>query len=405
MKRIAICLLTVLSLPACVHMKPVELYEQASDEAPSPSIDGVSVLSIFSDQITSELWFTVSPDALNVKAEAQQVHTGNGAFSIEWNKQADPSTWLGLGIGWADWTGKDLSPIVMKSALSFWVKMKQGQSRGLPWAVGFEDFSGGQAWTGITADCVKGGIIGSEWTQVLVPLSNFPFAETNTDADNIKQVIFQFESSGKAWVDDISLVPYTSIGRQQNTIKPLAKAPLIDGSLGKDEWAATTINTDSGSVYINFDNTFLYIAADIKDASPLQNKHNAADIWNGDAIELAFSTRSGLSSNRRILYPEDYHLGFKIGASTEVFDWANKRAIQPTSFKVKSNANGYTMEAAIPWSLLGGKAWEIGQQYDLEVAIDLGNGDARQQQIRWNSAKREGFNTSPALWGSLSILP
>jgi hypothetical protein len=55
--------------------------------------------------------------------------------------------------------------------------------------------------------------------------------------------------------------------------------------------------------------------------------------------------------------------------------------------------------------LLGGKAWEIGQQYDLEVAIDLGNGDARQQQIRWNSAKREGFNTSPALWGSLSILP
>ena len=88
-----------------------------------------------------EVWYTPSPKALKVQAETAQKAEGLQSISIEWNKQADPQTWLGLGFGWNGWTGKNFEAITQQAALSFWVKSKEGQSAGLPWAVGFEDLS------------------------------------------------------------------------------------------------------------------------------------------------------------------------------------------------------------------------------------------------------------------------
>ncbi len=392
-------------LGGCVRMKPTTLYEQPSDEVPMANINGFYAISLFSDQINSELWYTVSPKALQVSTEKTEVQSGSGAISLEWNKQADPSTWLGMGIGWDNWTGKDMSAIQQSAAISFWVKMKKGQSSGLPWAIGFEDFSGGQAWTGVTVNYIQGGVVKDQWTQVIIPLSAFPFEGYDVDVTNIKQLIFQFESSGKVWIDDIRFIPYTAVGRKSVSVNQMTP-PVIDGVFNSTEWSGTGFQLTAGTVYLNWDDNMLYLAAVVKDQTPFINTQTGKDIWNGDALEIAFSTTSGVSPKRTIFYPSDHHLGFQLGSSYQVFDWATGNPVSNIIQKSNKTQTGYSFEAAIPWSAIGAKPWITGLPYDLELALDLSDASGkRESQSRWNSITKEGFNSNPALWGTLITQP
>jgi hypothetical protein len=399
------CYILALLILSCQTFKPVGLYEI---DAPTSTVKGINnfySLNIFKDQITNDLWFSPEVVCLQVSAENMEKHTGDGAISIEWNKQAGNCTWIGMGIGWDNWTGKDMSSVLHTSALSFWAKMKKGQSSGLPWAVGFEDFSGNQAWTGVTTGCVVGGIVKDSWTQIIIPLENFPFENRDVDMSAIKQVIFQFESSGKVWVDEISIVPYTPKAKMQTTLRPLA-APAIDGTISPTEWFSEYASVGNARIHINYDNTYLYLAGVVQDANPLVNPHDNQDIWNGDALEIAFSTLASTDPKRKIFYATDHHLGISMSDKAFCYDWTQSKKISGSVIKTQKKSDLYTFEASIPWSELGANPWQSGQIYGLELAMDMSDESGiRKEQIRWNSSSVEGFNFNPSLWGSMRIEP
>jgi hypothetical protein len=54
---------------------------------------------------------------------------------------------------------------------------------------------------------VVGGVITSNWTQVIIPLSKFNLLNSAVDPYTIKQLMFQFESSGEVLIDEISIIP------------------------------------------------------------------------------------------------------------------------------------------------------------------------------------------------------
>lgn len=385
-------------------MKQIGLYD-VPDQDNTPNIKGFSALSIYADQITSELWFTQSPTCVDVKSANSVTRVGSGALSIEWNKQAGDCPWLGMGVGWDNWTGKDFSQIVSDAALSFWVKTKGGSYKGLPWAVGFEDFSGGQAWTGLTSNLVEGGVITENWTQMIVPLENFPFLGFDVDLTAIKQVIFQFESSGKVFVDDIRIVPFKAKGRQSMSVKQVNN--LIQANtfmqVNGSGFPATIGNS---KVNIGFDGMNLYISADIVDDSPAINNQMNENIWNGDALELAFSTLPGVDPKRKIFYNTDHHLGIKMGEQPMVYDWTSGKALNNCDVQIVRKDSGYSTEVVIPWYSFNAGSWDAGNAYDLEIAIDMGNSNGiRTEQLRWNSQGSEGFNTNPSLWGQIFIIP
>jgi hypothetical protein len=197
--------LVVICLAGCVSVQPKGLYEMAGDPEPL-NVYGFSQLEIFKDDITSEVWFTENQTCLNVKQERDQKFDGSGAIRIKWDKQAGGCPWLGLGIGWSGWAGKDFSQIYDKAALSFRVKTDQKPMNGLPWAIGFEDYGGSQKWTGGTPDIVVNGPISDKWTQVKIPLTKFDMQYGDFDIYAIKQLLFQFESNGEVFVDHIEIV-------------------------------------------------------------------------------------------------------------------------------------------------------------------------------------------------------
>jgi hypothetical protein len=194
-----------LLLASCTATQTKGLYELESSDV-VPQINGFTQLSIFKDDLSEEIWYTKNPTCVNVTLTRKDAFEGNGALVIQWNKQAGNCPWLGLGIGWDGWAAKDLSQIYPYAALSFRVMTNQKSMAQLPWAIGFEDFSGSQKWTGATADVVVNGPIGGQWTQVKIPLTKFGMEFGDFDIYSIKQLMFQFESSGEVMIDQVEIV-------------------------------------------------------------------------------------------------------------------------------------------------------------------------------------------------------
>ena len=141
----------------------------------------------------------------------------------------------------------------------------------------------------------------------------------------------------------------------------------------------------------------------VKDNSPRENKQVGAQLWNGDAIEIAFSTNPKADKKRQFLMLSDQHLGINCGPNPYVWNWKVNEQMKDVLFSLNNNENGYILEMAIPISSFKNFELVSGSELDLEIAIDLGSGDKRDLQVKWNSLYEEGFHTNPSLWGELKI--
>jgi hypothetical protein len=223
------------------------------------------------------------------------------------------------------------------------------------------------------------------------------------DVASIKQVIMQFESSGTVSMDNIRIEPYKSRGRQQATLKTLGEISF-DGLINVSDSALNLFELDGQKIFVGANQDFLFIGGMVFDETPMINTREGKDIWNGDAIEIAFSTQSGLNPKRSIFYEDDRHLGIRMSASQQIWDWTRSQSVNAEVKTSRVSNSIYSFECKIPWKELATQPWQEGGEYAIELAVDLADKESvRQSQIRWNSADKEGFHTSPSLWGRLFI--
>ena len=391
----------LLLFSSCVTVKELALYENEVIVEETKDVNGFQLTEIFNDDITSEIWFTPSPACLTVRSERKEVYSGTGAMKFTWNKQAGGCPWLGLGIGWANWSGKDLGSIENSAAISFKVKTQEGSMKGLPWAMALEDYAGTQAWIGVTSGYVEGGIVDTSWRTVTIPLVDFQFEGWNLDAGTIKQMLIQFESNGTVFVDEFKIIPFKP--KEPNTLLVTNSYGWVnDGFIEGGQFVAQA-NMDGSVIYLNWNEKELYIGGEIEDVSPCRNMQSGRDIWNGDAIEIAFSSETGISDKRMMFYEGDRHIGIKMGGNFDVYDWSREKNIQ-AQISVKPLQNKYVFECVIPWSELGVSPWKNNSTYNIDFAIDQSTSqDTRDFQKRWNSVNNENFNLNPSLWGKLKV--
>jgi hypothetical protein len=391
----------LLLFSSCVTVKELALYENEVIVEETKDVNGFQLTEIFNDDITSEIWFTPSPACLTVTSERKEVFSGTGAMKFTWNKQAGGCPWLGLGIGWANWSGKDLASIENSAAITFKVKTQEGSMKGLPWAMALEDYAGTQAWIGVTSGYVEGGIVDTSWRTVTIPLVDFQFEGWNLDGGTVKQMLIQFESNGTVFVDEFKIIPFKP--KEPNTLVVTNSYGWVnDGFIEGGQFVAQA-NMDGSVLYLNWNEKELYIGGEIEDVSPCRNMQSGRDIWNGDAIEIAFSSESGISDKRMMFYEGDRHIGIKMGGNFDVYDWSREKKIN-AQISVKPLQNKYVFECVIPWIELGVAPWKNNSTYNIDFAIDQSTSqDTRDFQRRWNSVNNENFNTNPSLWGKLKV--
>ena len=97
--------------------------------------------------------------------------------------------------------------------------------------------------------------------------------------------------------------------------------------IGQSDW--TGPDFFSGKVYMTYDKTNLYIAADIASKNPQFNSQNASNIYNGDAVELYVGT--DLTNPARKSYaPTDVQVVIspgKAGDGAEIYSMTDKADI------------------------------------------------------------------------------
>jgi hypothetical protein len=400
--------LTLLLASSCVEVKHAELYQVPAPAQEVAGIENFYALQIFTDFMNDENWHTEFPQCLTVENKAEFAKGDGGGLKLTWNRQAAGCIWVGMGFGWSGWVPKDISQITDRAAISFYARSTAGNLKSIPWALALEDYSGAQAYAGVFPATIQGGVITETgWTQIIVPLSSFDYRENDFDLTLVKQMIIQFEAEGELIIDQIEVIPYTKGKKQKAHIAQISSDISFDQAFASTQpWLQTDpITIEQHSIALASNDRFLFISATIVDDSPLQNKHTETNIWNGDCLELAWASNADADPYRKFLLRSDHHIGIKLSAAPEVWNWRTAAPIANAQTQVSIEGDRVRIQAAIPLEEIGGVR-EPNRNYAFEIAIDQGDETGiRNAQYRWNSVYREGFHTNPTLWGAATIIP
>lgn len=379
-------------------IKTLGLYDNEPEE--QENVRGFTQLVLFEDGQLIDHWSTENKACI----QAKTAEDDKDAFMrLEWNKDQDGCDWVGMGIGWDGWKGKDLGYVFDTLALELVVRSEGDPFTNIPWAFCFEDYSGGQAWMGYNTKFLKSKAIDNEWRTVALPLIMFPFEENDVDLGNIKQMMIQVFAAGVIQIKSIKLIPFSAKLKSELIANRVQKGAMsINGEL--DEWGDDEFDEFSGhEVAAKYNEENLYLAYKIQDDTPLQNGKQKDALWNGDAVEIAFSTNPEANEKRQFFMMSDRHLGINVGDQSYVWDWPNAKIQDKVQYGMSKYDGGYYLEVMIPFKELYGLAMKSGLKLAFETAVDMGTTSARMNQDRWNSGLADGFHQSPKLWGRLIL--
>ena len=172
-----------------------------------------------------------------------------------------------------------------------------------------------------------------------------------------------------------------------------ANAPLlIDGKLDEDGWLATNlINKPTGGVQNNegrfnllWDETYLYVGTIVKDA--IVNSFPANNPWDNDAVEFYIDA----NKNKAAAYDDfDIQVIQSIGSSNVWTSRTTSGIISATHIIT----GGYSMEMAIPWTVLN-KTAVAGFTMGFDISYDDNDNVTRDGSTTWHGTGENYANTS-----------
>lgn len=169
--------------------------------------------------------------------------------------------WIGMGIGWDGWQGKDLSKIMDKAAIEMMVRVDGDPTGRLPLVFILEDYSGNQCYATAGALGIAGGEITNDWTRVIVPLPTFSYTVDNIDLTNIKQLLLQCYDKTDVYIDDMKIVRHEHNYKKhvphlhvKDTIFPLEIfSGELDASWGINEKYCENFSIKSDKINVKID--------------------------------------------------------------------------------------------------------------------------------------------------------
>ncbi|MDG1718974.1 MAG: hypothetical protein P8H17_04020 [Flavobacteriales bacterium] len=348
-------------------MNEISLYEY--EKVKTEGVNGFTSLDIFSEGGTDEVWghkdklcnpfsFSVLDSSINYnknKLENSQSKTDNDDLSLNidikevvvFEKKSvkknsihiktdmDPHCeWIGMGIGWDGWQGKDISTIVDNAAIEFMARVDGSPIYNIPIVFILEDYGANQCYTTANYLGIDGGEITNNWTKVIVPLSTFSYQTHNIDLTNIKQLMMQCYAKVDIYIDNIRIIPHVHKYKRMNPNLIVKDSVLpidifsenLKSSFGINEKYCKNIILNSEESYD--DGNYLDIDVNEEECKWNQLGVSWADWLYSDlsgniyGVYLEFDVKVYNNSETRIIF-EDYN-GNKISLDMETYINENK---------------------------------------------------------------------------------
>ena len=260
--------------------------------------------------------------------------------------------WIGMGIGWDAWQGKDLSVVMQSAAIEFMARVDNESISSIPIVFILEDYTENQCYATASYLGIEGGVVSDKWTKVTIPLQTFSYNKDNIDLTNIKQLLLQCYDKIDIYIDDIKIVEYKHDFKKfssnltvYDTIMPVNI--FIDDQ--KSVWGLNNIYCDNFSVkndikYSNGNYIDVVISeeCDWKDFAISWNQWLYTDLSSSIYdIYLVFDLKINNLSNATVSF-EDYN-GKKMGVDfseyvqkSDYSDWNNVK-IPMKKFPIRSS--------------------------------------------------------------------
>ena len=187
----------------------------------------------------------------------------------------------------------------------------------------------------------------------------------------------------------------------------LTKYPITSVVYGANLWDNTA--DLSARVMVGWDNSNLYLAAEVIDEDYEQNTAGV-NLFKGDSLEVLLDTNIAADFYLTYLTPDDFQLGISPGSplpneDPEAYLWypaSIDGGRSQVNIAAVRTGDGYTVEVAIPWSVFE-MIPQAGQHYGFAFSVsdnDIDGGIAQQSMIS-NVSTRVLAN--PTTWGDLLL--
>lgn len=136
----------------------------------------------------------------------------------------------------------------------------------------------------------------------------------------------------------------------------------------------------SGAVWLAWDDTWLYLAAEVADDALMQAAPEGAEPWQGDSLEIFFNAEPGRQDTScfrqvALVPPLQPDARFAVVCPQGEFSGVEAQA--------RPHAGGYTFEARIPWKNLQPFQPKAGAQVGFQVMLDDRDRKGRKSQLCW----------------------
>ena len=239
----------IICITSCGYMNKVNIYE------PSTSISAFDKFPqkiLFTSSDENGLWGIKNNNCKQVSFVTKNSYIGRDHLHIKWD--ASQCNYIGIGLKWDNYKGKNLKPIIETAAIELRVRTDLGVLSNVPMFFILVDYGGKQCRANINFLELEDGKIDNNWRKIRIPLQSFNFEKRGVNMSNIKELRLEFQRSGDIHIDNIIIVShehnYTTT--KDKFIKVFNSHPIQLG-VGKDYWWG--INTKYSSS-IQFGNSF-----------------------------------------------------------------------------------------------------------------------------------------------------
>ncbi len=129
-------------LPSCTGIQAISLYENQG--AAQPGIKGFTMTDLYHDMVSSEMWGVENVACKLVEKTDAIAFQGPSSLHLKWDRTQAGCPWIGFGIGWSNWLGKDLSSIMDTAAIQFYARVDSGSINYIPIVFLLEGYDGKQ---------------------------------------------------------------------------------------------------------------------------------------------------------------------------------------------------------------------------------------------------------------------